>query len=222
MELVHTSDGGYEWRPRKIATSLATVAKPSEIISKLTAAGPEPVVVDSPVKVLVTPGITITEYFGNVATNDGTASFAVANVHRKVDPWEVAWQTPRFAEYVIVDSGSLTLHTVHKDGCQVTQTHVAAGQGVFLPAGLRVKWSWPEVCTYTVVCVPAFSTFNTGNESGSVHERNALVNKAARTQLSQMHLKAGMAGPRYLPEVRLRELPEGVTPLVVSPIAVVP
>jgi len=218
MVLVQVGDGEvFEWRAR---TTPAKITPAKEAAGATpTVAGPVPVVTAAPTKVVDTPGLTISEFFGNVATKSGTASLALAKVSRAVAEWEVGWQVPRFAEYVIVNSGSLTLHTVHKDGAQVTKTHVAAGQGVYLPAGLRVKWSWPEACSYTVVCVPAFSTFAAGNESAD--ERNALVDQTAREQLGQMHLAAGMAGPRYLPNTVLSELPRGTTPLVVAPVPVV-
>lgn len=191
------------------------------MLQSQTAAGVEPVVTPVPAKVIDTPGITIAEYFGNVATMTGTASFAIGTVHRAIDPWETAWQTPRFAEYVVVNSGSLDLYTVHEDGCQLEKTHVEAGRGVYLPAGLRVKWAWPEQCTYTVVCVPAFSMLTAGSESSD--SRNAAIDDAAKAKLAKLHRTQGTSAtaPRYLPKTVLSELPKGIKPLVVKPVPVV-
>eukprot|EP00966_Prymnesium_polylepis_P171742 3971788-Prymnesium_polylepis.1 len=123
MELVQIGDK-WEWQPRK-----DTPNKGPEPYK-----GPEPVVTSSPIKVVDTPGITISEFFGTVASKSTTASFALATVHR---PDEAGFQVPSFAEYVIVNSGSLDLQTISADGCRLTKTHVTTGQGVYLPAGLR-------------------------------------------------------------------------------------
>lgn len=42
------------------------------------------------------------------------------------------------------------------DGAEET-LRVTVGQGVFLPKGLRVKWTWPGKAAYTALCLPAFS-----------------------------------------------------------------
>lgn len=123
--------------------------------------------------------------------------------------------------------GSLDLHTVHADGAQLTKTHVSEGEGVYLPAGLRVKWAWPEPCQYTVVCVPAFSPLTSGSdlpcdlpaEGGP----DTVVDHATRTHLSELHKAAGVraTAPRHPPAVRLSALPAGILPLVVQPVRVV-
>ena len=45
------------------------------------------------------------------------------------------------------------LHLEHAGGTTV----VPAGSGVFLVANERVKWVWPEACTYVPICMPAFT-----------------------------------------------------------------
>lgn len=217
MELVQIGNS-WEWRQKPVVGD-ATSTKASSADSKYT--GPEPKVNAAPVKVLDTDAITISEFFGQVSTLTGSASFALATVRRAIDPWEVAWQTPQFAEYVIVNSGRLDLYTEHANGCELTKTSVEAGQGVYLPAGLRVKWAWPEACTYTVVCVPAFSVHTSGSESAD--GRNAAVDDAARASLARMHLTKGMSAtaPRYLPNTVVGKLPKGIPPLVVTPVPVV-
>ena len=60
--------------------------------------------VTQPVPVVDTPGLTISEYFGHVASKDGTASFAVVDVRAADD---AAFQTPAFAEYVICNAGAI-------------------------------------------------------------------------------------------------------------------
>ena len=98
--------------------------------------------VTSPVKVVENETITISEYFGRVASADGTASFAVVDV-RAADA--AAFQTPQFAEYVICNSGAIDLE--HSDGEIV---RLNEGEGAFLPAFLRLKWKFPGPCNYTV------------------------------------------------------------------------
>ena len=174
-----------------------------------------------PVQVINSDRLVLTEFFGAVGSKEGTASFALGNVLGAIHPWEAPFQTPSFAEYVVVHSGSLDLHTVHKDGCQFTKTHVEAGQGAYLPAGLRVKWTWPEACSYTVVCVPAFSPITARTEPLDIAD--AALGQSARARLMELHRTAGLdaTAPRHLPKMVLGELPHGITPLVVSPVAVV-
>merc|ERR1712232_578146 len=100
------------------------------------------------VDVVKAPALTITEFFGNVANQDSKLSACVAKVG---DPCSEAWQQPEFAEWVLVLSG--TLHLEHSAGI----TKVPAGSGVFLAANERVKWVWPEACTYVPICMPAFT-----------------------------------------------------------------
>ena len=228
MQLVEKPDGNWVWEPRAVQPAQpakqikpAQPAKPAEPapVPDLKA----PVINPAPIKVVDTASLTISEFFGSVASRDSTASFALATVHRAIGPWEVNWQAPRFAEYVIVNEGSLELHTVHANGAELTKTHVAAGQGVYLPAGLRVKWSWPEPCKYTVVCVPAFSPLTSGNEPASAPALGGALDRGSRRELSDMHRAVQMTttAPRYLPLTTLRTLPKGIPPLVVAPVAVV-
>lgn len=100
------------------------------------------------VDVVKAPALTITEFFGNVASKDGKLSACVANVGEACSE---AWQKPTFAEWVLVLTG--TLHLEHAEGI----TKVPAGSGVFLEADERVKWVWPEPCTYVPICMPAFT-----------------------------------------------------------------
>eukprot|EP00613_Pedinella_sp_CCMP2098_P001901 CAMPEP_0171631880 /NCGR_PEP_ID=MMETSP0990-20121206/23978_1 /TAXON_ID=483369 /ORGANISM="non described non described, Strain CCMP2098" /LENGTH=278 /DNA_ID=CAMNT_0012201705 /DNA_START=24 /DNA_END=860 /DNA_ORIENTATION=- len=92
--------------------------------------------------------LTITEYFGNVSSKDCSLSACVAKVD---EPCSEAWQRPEFAEWVLVLSGML--HLEHAEGTTI----VPAGSGVFLAANERVKWVWPEACTYVPICMPAFT-----------------------------------------------------------------
>lgn len=107
----------------------------------------EPVLV-SPVDVVKAPKLTITEFFGNVASKDRHISACVAKVD---EPCSEAWQKPIFAEWVLVLSGVLHLETA------AGIAEVKAGSGIFLPAEERVKWIWPEACTYVPICMPAFT-----------------------------------------------------------------
>lgn len=100
------------------------------------------------VDVVKAPTLTITEFFGNVSSKDCNLSACVAKVDEACSE---AWQKPEFAEWVLVLSGKLQLE--HADGI----TEVPAGSGVFLAANERVKWVWPEPCTYVPICMPAFT-----------------------------------------------------------------
>ena len=135
----------------------------------------------SPVNVVEAPGITITEHFGHVSSRDGTASLGVATVK---EASEEAWQCPQFDEFVICAKGSIDFVYAAEDGAQ-TKVRVDAGQGIFLPKGLRVKWVWLEACRYSVLCLPAFSPNLCGREA----EEGATVAKdsASMQRLEQMH-----------------------------------
>jgi uncharacterized cupin superfamily protein len=133
--------------------------------------------VTSPVKVVENETITISEYFGRVASADGTASFAVVDV-RAADA--AAFQTPQFAEYVICNSGAIDLE--HSDGEIV---RLNEGEGAFLPAFLRLKWKFPGPCNYTVVCMPAFSPELSGTEEGGT-----VVDDDSRQKLKSLHSEA--------------------------------
>lgn len=100
------------------------------------------------VDVVTAPALTITEFFGNVANQDSKLSACVAKV---ADPCTEAWQQPEFSEWVLVLNGMLHIES------DAGLTKVPAGSGVFLAANERVKWIWPEACTYVPICMPAFT-----------------------------------------------------------------
>ena len=68
----------------------------------MAAATPTPLVT-TPCKVVDTANLTISEYFGHVASKDGTCSFAVVEVSAADN---AAFQTPAFAEYVRTSSAT--------------------------------------------------------------------------------------------------------------------
>merc|ERR1711957_348252 len=105
-------------------------------------------------------GIHITEAFGRVATQDLSCSLAYAVVSEKSS---ARFQTPLFEEYVFCTEGAMDLLWGAKGAEQTL--HVKAGQGVFLPKGLRVCWTWPAAAKYTAVCLPAFSPEGTRTEA---------------------------------------------------------
>lgn len=161
--------------------------------------------VATPVKVVDTKNITINEYFGHVASKDGTASFALVDV-RAAD--KAGFQTAAFDEFVICNSGAIDFE--HSDG-QVTRA--VAGDGVLLPADLRHRWIFPGPCNYTVVCLPAYSP-----ELCRVEEGGTIVDAAARKKLNEFHgddVAADAAGERSAANVA------GEHAVVVKPIAVV-
>jgi hypothetical protein len=130
-----------------------------------------------PVDVVDAPGITIAEYFGNVASKDSKLSACVVTVRK---PSEEAYQTPEFDEYVLVLEGEVEL--LQGDGKRVT---IAAGNGAFLPKGLRVKWIWKGACKYVPICLPAFTPENCGREE---EEGNHLAKtSAAMDKLRDLH-----------------------------------
>lgn len=134
-------------------------------------------VVTQPVNVVEGPGITITEYFGHVASKDGTVSLAIAKV-KSAD--KAGFQTPKFAEYVLCNEGAIDF--VLSD---LTCIRVGAGEGAFLPKGLRVKWTWPEATTYTVVCLPAFSPELSQSEVDD--PSCTVVDRQSRQKLAKLH-----------------------------------
>jgi len=151
-----------------------------------------------------------------VASGESTVSFAMATVHRAD---EAAFQAPQFSEYVVVNSGTLELLTVSANGASVDKTTVEAGKGVFLPAGLPVKWTWPGPCSYTVVCMPAFSPSTSGNEANAASD--TVVDRKSREALAAMHLASNPTSPHQPPPMKHKQHAPGITPLVVSPVAVV-
>merc|ERR1712232_862655 len=134
------------------------------------------------VDVVKAPALTITEFFGNVASKHANLSICVAKVG---EPCSEAWQQPEFAEWVLVLSG--TLHLEHADGI----TKVPAGSGVFLAANERVKWVWPEACTYVPICMPAFTPDGCRREpeEGSAKD----VDPQTMAKLHQLHTESGAA-----------------------------
>jgi len=131
------------------------------------------------VDVVKAPALTITEFFGNVASEDSKLSACVARVKEACSD---AWQKPEFPEWVLVLSGSL--HLEHDDGI----TKVPAGSGVFLAANERVKWVWPEPCTYVPICMPAFTPdgCHREDEEGSAKE----ADPATMATLHDLHAKS--------------------------------
>ena len=138
--------------------------------------GVTPLVVP-PVAVVEAPGIVIKEHFGNVASSDAVASLGRAVVK---GPSQEAWQAPDFDEYVVCEKGAIEF--LYGDG---RKKSIVAGQGIFLPRGLRVKWVWPEATEYVVLCLPAFTPALCGREA----EENATNAKdsASMARLEQMH-----------------------------------
>jgi uncharacterized cupin superfamily protein len=159
------------------------------------------------IDVVDAPAITITEYFGHVASQNGTCSVALASVREAA---EEAYQAPLFDEYVVCNEGSLDI--VHADG---EKKHVGTGQAIFLPKNLRVKWIWPEPCKYTVVCLPAFSPDSCGRE---VEEGSTCAKDSdSMLRLAQLHEKAGTSAATG----ESASTPSQMEPLVVDPVIVV-
>lgn len=125
--------------------------------------------------VVDTPELTITEYFGNVASDDASISACLATV---TAPCQEAFQCPAFDEYVLVISGTLILQHGASDTTVVRQ-----GEGVFLKSGERVKWTWPGPCQYVPICLPAFSPANCGREDSA----DAVKTPATMKRLHEHH-----------------------------------
>mmetsp|Transcript_8284 Transcript_8284/g.14282 ORF Transcript_8284/g.14282 Transcript_8284/m.14282 type:complete len:305 (+) Transcript_8284:66-980(+) len=140
---------------------------------------PAPVVLP-PVDVVKAPALTITEFFGNVASKECHISACVAKVD---EPCSEAWQKPEFAEWVLVLSG--TLHLEHATGI----TKVPAGSGVFLAANERVKWIWPEACVYVPICMPAFTPDGCHREAEEGSAKD--VDPSTMERLTQLHTAVG-------------------------------
>lgn len=152
-----------------------------------------PIVVQK-VDVVDAPGITITEHFGKVASKDPVCSLAMAVVKGATEEaYQELYgskssaslqlknrQAPLFDEFVVCDAGSIEF--LHGDGERVK---IQAGEAIFLPKGLRVKWIWPEATRYTVLCLPAFSPELSGREA----EESATVAKdsASMKRLEALH-----------------------------------
>jgi len=133
------------------------------------------------VDVVKAPDLTITEYFGGVSSKDSGISVCHAEVR---EPCSEAWQKPTFAEWVLVLTGTLHLETA--DGI----TKVPAGSGVFLAADERVKWVWPEACTYVPICMPAFTPDGCRREPEEGSAKDA--DPSTMAGLQELHAKAAL------------------------------
>lgn len=91
-----------------------------------------------------------------MASSDSSVSLGHAIVK---GPSQEAWQAPQFDEYVICTKGSIEFQCAGGGTAKI-----GAGQGVFLPMGLRVKWVWPEATEYMVICLPGFTPQLCGHE----------------------------------------------------------
>ncbi|MCW3062320.1 MAG: Cupin domain protein [Capsulimonas sp.] len=102
----------------------------------------------------------IEEFIGRV--NSGTSDLSIARM-TSAGGWTEPAQTPEFAEYTLVLSGSLRVTS--QDGSHID---VAAGQAIIVPAGEWVQYSTPADggAQYIAVCLPAFSP-NTVHRVGS-------------------------------------------------------
>mmetsp|Transcript_5183 Transcript_5183/g.12869 ORF Transcript_5183/g.12869 Transcript_5183/m.12869 type:complete len:293 (+) Transcript_5183:80-958(+) len=133
-----------------------------------------------PLDVVAAKDLTITEYFGNVASKDPSLSACLATVRQACAE---AYQAPAFDEYVLVLEGEVHLQT---DGWWQNTTVVKAGQAAFLKAGERVKWVWPGACKYVPICLPAFSPANCNREE----EEGAAKDEETMERLKALHSKA--------------------------------
>merc|ERR1740129_777791 len=159
LEDLHVKEAGY------VSKSNGDMLPPARLDAR-------PIVHKS-VDVVEARALTITEYFGNVASNDPSLSACLATVTAAC---EEAYQTPLFDEYVLVIGGSVVLH--HGDGdATKSRTVVKAGEGVLLKAGERVKWVWPGACQYVAICLPAFTPTNCGREEESTAVETPEVKK---------------------------------------------
>lgn len=108
--------------------------------------------IDKPVQVAAAgskPKI-IREFVGRVSSKTSQASVARMS---SPEGWAEPGQTPEFAEYTLVLSGTLRVET--KTGV----LDVGAGQAVITAKGEWVRYSSPQPggAEYVAVCVPAFS-----------------------------------------------------------------
>jgi len=135
-------------------------------------------IVSRPVVVVEAPNLTITEVFGNVANQQASSSLASVVVTQKS---EAVFQSPLFEEYVICTAGNIDI--MHGPKGAETTTRVSAGQGVYMPKGLRSKFTWPEGgAKYTALCFPAFSPDITRGE-GDGAEPPADLDESLRPQI---------------------------------------
>lgn len=119
-----------------------------------------PVHVTKPVRIPVPGGKVIEEYLGRVA--GGVTALSVA--HMVAPPgWSEPAQTPEFAEATIMLRGKLAVEL--PTGVRA----LLAGESLFVPAGLRVRYGNPftEECEYFAVCLPAFALDTVHRDAGS-------------------------------------------------------
>lgn len=117
----------------------------------------------NPVTVVELPGkVAINELFGGASCAPcGSAlgpDISLAHVKAKAGFAE-DWQAPAFDEYVLVLKGSVTIEHAHGPPAVV-----AAGCGVYLAKGERVRWVFKEDAEYVPICLPAFSPANVFRE----------------------------------------------------------
>jgi len=117
-----------------------------------------PRLVESPVNVVETKDVSISEFFGGASANPCNGAISVAHVKAKAG-WAEDWQTPQFDEYVLVLKGVVAIE--HDHGKTV---ECRAGQAVFLAKGERVRWVFKEEAEYVPICLPAFSPANVFRE----------------------------------------------------------
>jgi ethanolamine utilization protein EutQ (cupin superfamily) len=111
-----------------------------------------PVLISNPTRVEAagTKPKLIDEYVGRV--NTGNRELSIAHM-RSPGGWLEPGQTPEFDEYTVVLRGVLRVE--HRDGV----IDVNAGQAVFTPKGVWIRYSTPneEGAEYVAICLPAFS-----------------------------------------------------------------
>ncbi len=122
-------------------------------MSQMSEAGSaRPVLISGPTRVEAagTKPKLIDEYVGRV--NTGTAGVSVAHM-RSPAGWVEPGQTPEFEEYTVVLRG--TLRVEYREGA----LDVSAGQAVFTPKGVWIRYSTPgeEGAEYVAICLPAFA-----------------------------------------------------------------
>jgi uncharacterized cupin superfamily protein len=166
--------------PENVCREEAGPVGTGEATAACTTTAIEGLSVFKPVDVVNVPNLSIIEYFGNVASQDPRLSACLATVSA---PCAEAFQAPEFDEYVLVLSGEV--HLQQSEGTTV----VGSGKAVFLKAGERVKWIWPDACTYIPICLPAFTPANCNREE----EDGAAKDKEAMERLHALHGSDGGA-----------------------------
>jgi ethanolamine utilization protein EutQ (cupin superfamily) len=107
-------------------------------------------VIESPTRVeaVGTPPKLISEFVGAVNTATDDVSIAVM---QSPPGWAEPGQTPEFDEYSLVIDGELVV-----EGGPEPVT-VKAGQVVYAPKGVWVRYSTPAGARYVAICRPAFT-----------------------------------------------------------------